>query len=525
MSALKELVKNAEDLTEKRTAAMKEIEEIETATKGESGEARDLTAEEETRSNDLLTEVDGIDTELDELDTRLDEENKSEKRSRRIAEARGNIKSDGTDVQVTDEVTVYGEGSPSSYYADLSRRALSGYTGNDGGAGERLARHAHQVEREYATGSKVGKVAEKQLRELCREFGAVEAPKRMADLEARGRTALEDKPFEMEVRSGIATGGGATASASGGGGAAFVTPFFLSDYVPYRELGRPFIDQCNKQPLPPYGMEVYLPAVTGPAEEAEQTEGQGVAEKVIAAGFLAGGLITVAGQQVVTQQLLDRCGPNFAFDRIIFDALERDYAPKADKYVLSKALEGATEQSWTGNSGAFVLVEKDASGGFLGQIAKGKANIRTAAGTILNPTHLFVTQNRWDYISAFGDSNGRTLASADYQGPFNAAAGGSTDGDEGIEGVTGWRFGGLPVFQDGNIPNQGTTTQDQAVLGDLQEVWVFEGAAYTRVVPQTYAQNLQSLIQRWSYITCIKRYEKGVLVINGTAMKVPSYKN
>jgi hypothetical protein len=485
------------------------------------GEELTLTDEEETRSQTLMTE-------LDELDRRVDEEKDKEQRRRKIAEARELVSSAETRAEVVSEPVVYGVQddveSPNSYVGDLCRRALLPFTGTDGGATQRLAQWAHQVEVNLAEGNKFGRQAEKQLRELNREYGPVEAPKRMAELRDRGRVALDGKTADLEMRSGIGTGGGATASASGGGGAAFVTPVFdVDSYAPYRELGRPFIDQCYKQPLPDYGMEVYIPAVTGGAEASKQTEGGQVPEKVVTAGYLSGGLIDISGEQIVTQILLDRAGPNFAFDKMVFDQIERNYAKNVNLVTLEKALEKAIEQSWSGNGGEFVLTEKGKAGGFLGQIAKAKATMRTASGTILDPSHLFLIQNRWDYITAFSDENGRPLVTADKNGPFNAVAAGSADGREGIEGATGWEMSGLPIFQDGSIPLIGTTTQDQAIVGDLREVWVYEGPPVTRVIPQTLAEKLQVLLQRYSYWTAIVRYEKAITFITGTAMKAPVY--
>lgn len=527
MKVLKALLEERDKKQGELDELAKGVSERVTSWKAQPEESRGdepgLTGDEETRSEALMTEI-------DELDERIVEERDAEVKRRQVAEARKLVEPT-SDVKVESvlEPTVYGiradgVGSPHSFYGDLARRMYAQFSGSDGGASQRLAEWAHQNEREAANGSTRGRLIEAEFRELNREFGAVEAPKRMAELRSRGKVALEQKTAELEMRTGIGTGGGATASASGGGGAALVTPVFdLGSYAPYRELGRPFIDQCYKQPLPDYGMEVYIPAVTEGAEVAKQTEGSGVAEKVVAAGYLSGALTTPAGQQIISQQLLDRAGPNFAFDKMVFDQLERNYAKKVNLYTLEKALEKATEQSWTGNGGSFVLIEKEAAGGFLGQVAKAKAAMRTAAGTILDPSHLFVTQGRWDYITAFGDSNGRTLVSADYQGPFNAVAAGSSDGAEGIEGATGWKFGALPVFQDGGIPSQGTTTQDQAIVGDLREVWVYEGAPVTRMVPQTLAEKLQVIAQRYSYWTAIVRYEKAITVINGTAMKAPVY--
>ena len=79
----------------------------------------------------------------------------------------------------------------------------------------------------------------------------------------------------------------------------------------------------------------------------------------------------------------------------------------------------------------------------------------------------------------------------------------------------------------GSIPKKGTLTgtseQDQAIVGCLREVWVYEGPAVTRMLPQTKGTELLVLAQRYSYYTVIKRYEKCITVITGTAMSQPVY--
>lgn len=526
------------ELEDRRSKLMEELEKL---VHGDDGTARSLSTADEERASVILSEVDQIDAEIDEatkvIDKRIKQEEKRAKKAAKLAEARETIASAITGPVTTKEPFIYGiqDGveSPNSYYADLSRRALSGYTGNDGGATQRLSEYAHQVERDYALGEKRGKEIEVALRDLNREFGAIEGPKRMAELRDRGRVALDAKNPELpEVREGL-TGGGPTATLpSPAQGAAFVTPVFTEpDYVVFRELGRPFADACTKKPLPDYGMTIYTPAVKSAIEVAGQTEGGNVNETNIesAFGYLSGSLATIAGEQYLSQQLLDRAGPSFQFDKMIFDQLERNYAKKFDVAVLEKALINAKENTWTGNGGLFALYAKGAAGGFVGQVAKAKGEMRKEPGLVLNPTHLFLTQSRWEHISATTDEQGRPVVNPQYAGPFEAIAAGSSDGDEGVEGATGYRMAGLPVYQDGSIPKSGTFTgtaeQDQAIVGCLREVWVYEGSAVTRALPQTKGDKLLVLLQRYSYWTVIKRYDKAVITISGTGFRPPVYTN
>lgn len=492
MSALKELV-------ERRDASQKDLEEL---VRNPDGTDRELTGDQEVRTAQLLKDI-------DELDQRIDEESQLEERRQKLSKARG-LLTIRSDVSVLEESAMYGPNSRHSHYADYCASQMYDEMHPRGiAARSRLREWSHQVEREVALGSKEGRSAERQIMSNVREAG-INPHEAVREARSRGRASLEEK------RTGITTGGGATASAAGGGGAAFVSPvFYLTEYAPYREFGRAFADQVTKQPLPDYGMDVYIPAVTGPAGIAAQTEGSGVQETDPTAGYLSAQIATLAGQVTVSQQLLDRAGPGFAFDRMIFDQLNRDYAPKLDNKVLTTALSGAGAISYTGTFA--VTATSGATNSLYSKISAAKVAIRTTAGTVLNPTHVFFQPSRWEYVVAWGDASARPIVVPDYAGPFNAAAAGSDDGDSGIEGNTGYRINGLRAFSDANIPVPGSGA-DQVIVGDLSEVHLFEGQPVTRAVPQTLANNLQVLLQLYNYVAVIVRYPLAIQAISGTAL-------
>lgn len=515
-------------LLEKRDECQRELDALVANLRvkdDESGEERDreLTPEEEQRSNELL------ETRAS-LDARIKEESERVATQNMLAEARrhagvAEYRSDGTaDAQVTDEPKVYGPDSPNSWYADTAIIATRPqFHPRYRDAVERMLRWSDQVEHEVARRSKFGQYAKRALREVFRSADGVETKRVLDEVETRGRVAREHKDG-VEQRVGVGTGGGATASAAGGGAAAFVTPVFVGPYVPYREYGRAFADQCAKPPLPDYGMAIYKPILTGPAGVAQFAEvppgGSGVTEVDPGTAYTAGTLVIFAGQITLSQAVLDRTSPDFKYDLACEDQLQRDYAPKFDAYVLAQALANATSQTY---SGTFKLSTVSGSGGFYGQVSQAKSGMRKAVGTVLNPTSLFLDPARWEYIAAWADANGRALVVPDYAGPFNAAAN-SGDGDAGIEGYTGARFNGLRVFTDANIPTTGGTANlDQGLVSDLSEVEVYEGQPYDRVLPQTLASNLETIMQRYSYATVIVNYPKAVTSINGSAMSAPVY--
>lgn len=267
-----------------------------------------------------------------------------------------------------------------------------------------------------------------------------------------------------------------------------------------------------------------MPQITsGAAVATGYTEGNAVTESDPAQGFIAAGLTTIAGQVTTSQAVLDRTGPNFEYDVVIWDQLQRDYAQKWDVYVLTQALANATSQTY---NGTFKVTASTlpGTGGLYGQVSQAKAGIRTASGVVLNPNRVFFDPTRWEFIAGWADTQGRPIVVPDYAGPFNAAAGGSPDGDVGIEGRTGYRFNGLPAFTDHNIPTTGgTANQDQVIVLDSTQTWSYEGTPVHRVLPQTLGSNLQVIFQQYSYGAVLQRYNGAAVKINGTALTPPSF--
>ena len=506
-----------ESLLEKRGTAAEELEGI--LRDPESGDEREtLTTEQETRSNELLTEIKEFDSEIERVSAEV-------RTQKMLTEARAlaNIGSTTTDVSVVDEKPVYGGGSPNSYYADqIVLQRNNPMDPRYRAAWDRMMAWSDHVERQVAEGTEFGRDSEKRLLEVYRDSEVRVVTQIVSEVRERGRLARELKDG-VESRA-VASGGGATASASGGGAAAFITPVFGRPYIPYREYGRAFADQCFSAPLPDYGLAIYKPQVTGGAGIAQWTENNTVTETDPTAGFAAATLVIFAGEVTLSQVILDRMAPDYKFDVMCEDQLRRKYDPQFDSYVLTQALANATSQSWTGNSNAFDLTTTSGSGGFYGQVSKAKAAMRKLTGTVLNPTSLFLDPARYEYIAAWADSNGRPLVVPDYAGPFNAAAN-SGDGDAGIEGYTGTRFNGLPVFTDPTIPTTTTANFDQALVSDLSEVEVYEGSAINRVLPQTLASNLETILQRYSYATVLVNYNAAVTKINGSGFSAISYTN
>ena len=463
--------------------------------------SREMTEEELAESQELHTAYVAV-------EERILEVRKDEKRSRQIAQARADFAPAVPTVKVKKEPRTYGPGSDNSYFFDLGLNERPSHPRHMA-ARQRLDQYAYEVATHVARDDKEGKRAKHQLTNMIGYRTDSAADKRAAQRNIEERGKGEKPEFRTPMSTALGFGG------------ELVTPVYLeSDVVPFRHPGRAFADVCNRMPLPDYGMTVYLPYVSSPAAIAAQSaQNSGIQETDPGTGYLTSNLTTEAGQVTLSQQLLDRAGPNFAFDLLVFDQLQRAYNPAIDSFVLTTALANANAVTYTGTFALYPAAGANptSTSSFAGHVSQAKANIRTTAGVFLNPTHLFLQPDRAEFMTAIPDTLGRPLITSSPQGPFNAAAG-TGDGDYNVEGPAGFRFAGLPVYTDYNIPASSSGLDEQAIVLAANQVWYWESTPVTRAVPQTLANDLSVLLQMYSYVGAIVAYPKAVQVISGTGL-------
>src|ERR1019366_6802369 len=96
----------------------------------------------------------------------------------------------------------------------------------------------------------------------------------------------------------------------------------------------------DSEPLPPYGLEVYLPAFTSATSTTQQTEASAVSETDPSTGFQSAQVQTVSGQVTIAQQLSDRGGftGGGSFDVALGKQLGQQLAEAIEKYVINQVL-------------------------------------------------------------------------------------------------------------------------------------------------------------------------------------------
>lgn len=430
-------------------------------------------------------------------------------------------------VGVAKEPGPYDKGSPHSwvrdylYQIDPSLRSFLGARSaglsdmSEGATAERLAKHTQDVRRALIARNKYGKRIAKIIRESRRQ----EDPILHERLATQDRNALRVMELQAakdriaEARAGLTTSGGVTASASGGGAAAFVPPAFLLDdvWAPYRSPYASFIGQCNTdEPLPDYGMQVYLTVVTLGTTVTTQVEGSGVAEGDPVASLGNSPIVMKAGQIACSQQFLDRAGPGISGDQVLFKQIGAQLAAQVDLYALQQAIAGAATVS---NAGAFALASGTAGvGGFMGDLKKAKSKLTDTAGVRLRGTHCFALDDFVDYLGAYNDAQGRPVFTPtfdDNRPPIKSV------GDQGAEGYSGYVLSGLALFGNTNIPNSGSNVQIVVCRPDT--ILQLSGAPIPYLYPPAYAGNLMASLGVRHYVATVARFPSGVAVISGAA--------
>ena len=173
------------------------------------------------------------------------------------------------------------------------------------------------------------------------------------------------------------------------------------------------------------------------------------------------------------------------------------------------------------NAGTFQVTNTALYGAasFFNGVAHSKATIKDTAGTVMVPSHVFLQPVNWEYYTVQVDGQDRPQIVPNYAGAFNAIAAGTENMVP--EGDTGYKTLSLPVFEDANIPVH--SSNNQAIVAAMDEVWFWEGDVVTRTIPQTVAQNLSVLLQLYAYVGCIVRYPTAVQALQGAGLATPSY--
>jgi HK97 family phage major capsid protein len=329
------------------------------------------------------------------------------------------------------------------------------------------------------------------------------------DGEARGRLERHTQEVAYEKRA-IST----TVTAGGN----FVPPEYLGDlYATLPRAGRPFADVIPKMQFDDNpGMTITIPRITtGTSTGVIITENSTtVSSTDIVEALYSVPVRTIAGQQDVSQQLLDHSQPGI--DQVIFADLRADY----DRTLDTQLLNG------TGANGQHLGVRAVSSPNTV-SFATGGATAAQTVPPIYNAIQQ-IASNRFapaDSLilhprrAAFLASNLSSTFPLFQQGSLYQAAGTQ---DQGMVNS----FAGLQTLLDANVrtTDGGSTNQDEIYVLRVADMYLWEGPLVARVMSEVLSNTLTVRLQLYAYSAFASgRQPKSISIISGLGLAAPTF--
>jgi len=337
----------------------------------------------------------------------------------------------------------------------------------------------------------------------------------MNDSDASERITRHQREMKMEKRA-----------VSTSNFAGLVVPQYLVDlYAPLARAGRPLADVSRKHQLPPQGVSAVLSRITtGTAVAAQTSENTAAVSTDIDDTTLTIDVFTIAGQQSVSKQALQR---GYNIENIVLADLIRAYHTKLDSLIINGT--GANGQP-LGLSGITtgILVTYTATTGTVAGIYPKIADCiqQIQSNVFVSPTHVVMHPRRLGFFLAGLDSQNRPLVVPQTYNPTNAMGTGAGISQYGAN--SGYSILGLPIVTDANITTTAGagTNQDTIFVVDANELHLFEEGngdpQYVLFEESTGKVAIQIVMYGFGAFTAL-RYPNAIAQINGTGLATPSF--
>lgn len=525
----KALRKKLAELTEQRQKALDEFDAVTRGAVDENNEARAFTPEEAEKRGELKARIASAEEQIELREDELRKLKKAERQKRmdeQIAQVRTDLglaaqpaNSVGGNISVGNEPRVYERGNGQSYLLDLAlaRTALGQGLGvRSVQAEERLQRHGRE---NHVIGLEVDeRVARMDEEKRAEHYRTLEGYFLRQMIEVHNQRDQNRGPIGERAISYRALSTAATA------GGEFVPPMYLTDeWIVYARPGRVLADLQHHQDLPDGTMSINIPKVTGGTSVGTQgIQNQNVSDTDLQTQYVTFPVVTKAGAQVVSLQLLERSPINF--DEVVGRDLALAYAQNLNEAIHSGT--GVTSEGGVDIVGILntkeinIVTWTQASPtlkGLYGQIGTGK--VKVATGRKLPATDMVMTSSCWEWIDQTFDTSERPVVVPQYAGPFNAVTV-SPDGAV-AQGTIGRKMQELGTYVDLTLPTNLGAGKNQDVLigGRFDENYLYESPLTARMLPQTYGAQLSMLMQLYGYSAfTAARYPVANFALTGTGM-------
>lgn len=317
----------------------------------------------------------------------------------------------------------------------------------------------------------------------------------------------------------------AAGDAATGAFAGLTVPQYLTDmYAPKVAALRPFADQCNHHDLPPSGMTINISLITTATSAALQaTELTAVSATSIDDTLLTENVQTVAGQQTLSRQAIDR---GTGVEDVVMDDLFRRYATTLDSTLINQATTGLAAIS-TAQAQASVLTTPQ----FYSALVQAQSSIESTLLGWAQPDLVVMHPRRWyKLLSAVGSTWPMAFGTGNSVPTQNILN--NNDALGYAKGNRGVLQNGLGVCVDANVTTaalaQATTggTQDQIYVVPTQECHLWEDAnapVFIRA-EQPQAANLGVLLVLYGYMAyTFRRFSGATINLCGAGFVPPTF--
>ena len=297
--------------------------------------------------------------------------------------------------------------------------------------------------------------------------------------------------------------------------ASLVVPQYLTDlYAPKRRAGRPFADICAQHPLPAQGMTVEISRITtGSATAAQSSQNSAVQETNMDDTALSVAVNTLAGQQTVSRQALER-GTNI--EGIVLADLVSSLNTLVDSTLITTASTGLDAVTDANVDVAYTDASPTVAE-LWPKLADCIQQVQTAH--YAGPSHIIMHPRRWAWlVSSVGTSFPFVQALPNAQGA------GGTQTSVGYGSAIG-NLMGLPVITDANISTAlGAGTEDAIYVVNQDECHLWEDDVMYIRAEQTSAASLGVLFVVYKYMAyTFNRYPSANGRIAGTGLIAPTF--
>jgi HK97 family phage major capsid protein len=339
------------------------------------------------------------------------------------------------------------------------------------------------------------------------------------DHKAAERLERHDREARLNEASMYEKRDGTTANYAG-----LTVPQYLTDMAaPLARAMRPTVDICNRHPLPADGMTVNISRITTGATAANQSnQGDGVSETDIDDTLLTVNVKTIAGQQDLSRQALER---GTGVDSIVTQDLLNAYWTTVDNNIINGAETGAGGNAYVGlaNTSNIETVTYADSSPTAAELYPKLANLisEVQSGVFMGVTHFIMHPRRWWWLASQVGST-FPLLQAPLAAPQQA---GNVGGTEYL--AQNRNILGVPVIVDGNV----TTTvgsdanEDRiyAVTAPELHLWHDDGPMFIRATePDAGSLEVKFVLYSYSAFTA-GRYPGAHGVISSTGLVAPTF--